>query len=80
MTVSEKALRYGVAGRRHMTALEQLAKARSEFITADRLVRMEGALSAWNTYRRIAYAQWLEACVRFRKEGRGEASNPGGSS
>ncbi len=56
-----------------MTALEQLQQASQDFLLAD-----EKAWAAWpaerkyrNLARKVAYGLWLDACRRFRAEGRG---------
>ncbi len=54
-----------------MTALEQLQQARQAFLLAERAVwSFSGDINTRNLTRKVAYGLWLDACRRFRAEGR----------
>jgi len=52
-----------------MTAREQLRIARAQFIQADEQVYKCGFAKAGSLWRIACYNAWIEAVIRFRREG-----------
>jgi hypothetical protein len=55
-----------------MTAREQLAQAAENYREADKLAlhgSPDNAARTFNELRKHRYREWIEACVRFRREG-----------